>query len=289
MSCGLACRNACEATGHARRLKDADVTPDQGHQITLAKTYNPGLANPVLFRTGAGACSLNAVDAITAAVHAKEYPVDGLNRQRNGPTVLRACAKSRRTGGPDSSGFFSRLLTCPVVSGRINVGNRRSVGPRFLLPRRGIVPMFGDMNGQDALHLRAPQGRSPASFDAEFRRSLRDFPGRDLVERRDGTVRVLGASRETLRAAALGICRENEIDERAIDAADYGAGREAARAQRSDAGAIRASGEGPEFVKMGHAVRYTAAKLNEWLEARSRRSTSDDGSRQRCMRIDCPV
>ena len=51
---------------------------------------------------------------------------------------------------------------------------------------------------------------------------------------------------------------------------------------------FRASGEGPEFVKMGRAVRYTVAKLNEWLEARSRRSTSDDGSRQRCMRIDCP-
>jgi len=63
--------------------------------------------------------------------------------------------------------------------------------------------MFGDMNGQDALHLRAPQVRSPASFDAEFRRSLRGFPGRDLFERRDGAVRVPGASRETLRATAL--------------------------------------------------------------------------------------
>jgi len=28
---------------------------------------------------------------------------------------------------------------------------------------------------------------------------------------------------------------------------------------------FRASGEGPEFVKMGRAVRYTVAKLNEWL------------------------
>ena len=57
------------------------------------------------------------------------------------------------------------------------------MSPRFLLPRRGIVPMFGDMNGQDALHLRAPQGRSPASFDAEFRRALRDVLGRDHFER----------------------------------------------------------------------------------------------------------
>ena len=40
----------------------------------------------------------------------------------------------------------------------------------------------------------------------------------------------------------------------------------------------RVTGDGPEFVKMGHAVRYVAGKLNEWIEARTRRSTSDDGS-----------
>ena len=40
----------------------------------------------------------------------------------------------------------------------------------------------------------------------------------------------------------------------------------------------RVTGGGPEFVKMGHAVRYVAGKLNEWIEARTRRSTSDDGS-----------
>ena len=39
----------------------------------------------------------------------------------------------------------------------------------------------------------------------------------------------------------------------------------------------RVSGEGPEFVKMGHAVRYTTPKLNDWLEACTRRSTSDKG------------
>ena len=39
----------------------------------------------------------------------------------------------------------------------------------------------------------------------------------------------------------------------------------------------RVSGGGPEFVKMGHAVRYTTSKLNEWLEACTRRSTSDNG------------
>ena len=40
----------------------------------------------------------------------------------------------------------------------------------------------------------------------------------------------------------------------------------------------RVTGGGPEFVKMDHAVRYVAGKLNEWIEARTRRSTSDDGS-----------
>ena len=42
------------------------------------------------------------------------------------------------------------------------------------------------MNGQNTLHSHVPQGRSPASFDAEFRRSLRDFLERDLFER-EGT------------------------------------------------------------------------------------------------------
>ena len=40
---------------------------------------------------------------------------------------------------------------------------------------------------------------------------------------------------------------------------------------------FRVNGRGPEFVKMGHAVRYTVAKLNDWLEACTRTSTSDDG------------
>ncbi|MDD9997119.1 MAG: helix-turn-helix domain-containing protein [Rhodospirillaceae bacterium] len=39
----------------------------------------------------------------------------------------------------------------------------------------------------------------------------------------------------------------------------------------------RVTGGGPEFVKMGHAVRYRIAKLSEWLERCARRSTSDDG------------
>ena len=39
----------------------------------------------------------------------------------------------------------------------------------------------------------------------------------------------------------------------------------------------RVSGDGPEFVKMGRAVRYMAGKLNEWIEGRTRRSTSDGG------------
>ena len=39
----------------------------------------------------------------------------------------------------------------------------------------------------------------------------------------------------------------------------------------------RVSGGGPEFLKLGGAVRYTAAKLNEWFERCTRTSTSDDG------------
>ena len=40
----------------------------------------------------------------------------------------------------------------------------------------------------------------------------------------------------------------------------------------------RVSGKGPEFLKIGRWVRYTASKLNRWLEGCKRRSTSDDGS-----------
>lgn len=40
---------------------------------------------------------------------------------------------------------------------------------------------------------------------------------------------------------------------------------------------LRVTGRGPEFVKMGHAVRYAVPKLNAWLEKCNRKSTSDDG------------
>ena len=39
----------------------------------------------------------------------------------------------------------------------------------------------------------------------------------------------------------------------------------------------RVTGEGPEYVKLGHAVRYSVSALNRWLKGRTRRSTSDDG------------
>lgn len=49
----------------------------------------------------------------------------------------------------------------------------------------------------------------------------------------------------------------------------------------------RVTGEGPEFFKMGHAVRYTASMLNRWLAGCARKSTSDRGrasGRQRARR-----
>ena len=39
--------------------------------------------------------------------------------------------------------FFSRLLTYPVVSGRINVGNRRSVSPVFCCPAAALCLCSG--------------------------------------------------------------------------------------------------------------------------------------------------
>lgn len=37
---------------------------------------------------------------------------------------------------------------------------------------------------------------------------------------------------------------------------------------------LRVSGEGPVYVKLGGAVRYRKADLDEWVESRLTRSTS---------------
>ena len=39
----------------------------------------------------------------------------------------------------------------------------------------------------------------------------------------------------------------------------------------------RVTGEGPEYLKIGRAVRYTVSALERWLKGCKRRSTSDDG------------
>ena len=39
----------------------------------------------------------------------------------------------------------------------------------------------------------------------------------------------------------------------------------------------RVTGEGPEYFKVGRLVSYEIAKLDEWLERKRRRSTSDPG------------
>jgi excisionase family DNA binding protein len=41
---------------------------------------------------------------------------------------------------------------------------------------------------------------------------------------------------------------------------------------------FRVSGEGPHFVKLGGAVRYRKCDLDQWLERRRRRSTSEAAS-----------
>ena len=46
--------------------------------------------------------------------------------------------------------------------------------------------------------------------------------------------------------------------------------------------AWRVSGGGPKFIKVSsRCVRYRLADLRAWVEARVRRSTSDDGSSRR--------
>lgn len=39
----------------------------------------------------------------------------------------------------------------------------------------------------------------------------------------------------------------------------------------------RMIGEGPAFLKLGAAVRYSLADINAWAETRRRRSTSESG------------
>jgi hypothetical protein len=41
---------------------------------------------------------------------------------------------------------------------------------------------------------------------------------------------------------------------------------------------LRLFGDGPAFLKIGRLVRYRPRDLTDWLTARVRRSTSDDGS-----------
>ena len=38
---------------------------------------------------------------------------------------------------------------------------------------------------------------------------------------------------------------------------------------------MRITGEGPQFAKLGRAVRYRVADLDAWLEARLKHSTSE--------------
>jgi excisionase family DNA binding protein len=37
------------------------------------------------------------------------------------------------------------------------------------------------------------------------------------------------------------------------------------------------SGDGPPAIKVGRAVRYSSADLNQWMNGRRRKSTSDVG------------
>jgi len=41
---------------------------------------------------------------------------------------------------------------------------------------------------------------------------------------------------------------------------------------------FRCSGGGPKFLKLGRAVRYDRADLDDWLASRRRCSTSDPGA-----------
>jgi predicted DNA-binding transcriptional regulator AlpA len=48
---------------------------------------------------------------------------------------------------------------------------------------------------------------------------------------------------------------------------------------------MRLTGDGPSFCKVGpRAVAYRKADLDAWLEARVRRSTSDDASLNRSIK-----
>ena len=42
---------------------------------------------------------------------------------------------------------------------------------------------------------------------------------------------------------------------------------------------FRLSGEGAHYIKLGGAVRYRKADLDDWLESRRVRSTSEGGAR----------
>ena len=77
--------------------------------------------------------------------------------------------------------YSGRLRSTQENSGINKVANRMS----FLSLRQCFsVPMFGVMTLQDPSHAGAPKGLLVLSFDAELRRSARDFPDRDFLERK---------------------------------------------------------------------------------------------------------
>ena len=41
---------------------------------------------------------------------------------------------------------------------------------------------------------------------------------------------------------------------------------------------LRLSGGGPEYLKLGRCIRYARKSLDSWIQARTRRSTSDTGA-----------
>ncbi|MFW5453763.1 helix-turn-helix transcriptional regulator [Thioalkalivibrio sulfidiphilus] len=48
--------------------------------------------------------------------------------------------------------------------------------------------------------------------------------------------------------------------------------------KRTTLEAWRCRGGGPQFIKLGRAVRYRQADLEEWIESRTRTSTSSEAA-----------
>ena len=166
----------------------------------------------------------------------------------------------------------------------------RPLGPLFLLEVEAFIAVTGTKawvlghraTGNPSFVTRLRRGASPRLATVE---RVLDWMARQANARERREIRAAVARREPLR---VGIDGQADISlssgpqgERSMsNQPEYLSTSEAAVVLGMSARTLdryRVTGEGPPFSKLCGCVRYARADLDDWVQARRRRSTSDDG------------